>query len=308
METAQDASLTRITVILNPKSGRGQGAARRNELEQRLAEAVQESGKLGRCVEWEIQETTFASHGIELAKQAANAGATIVAAAGGDGTLNEVVNGLIGTNACLGLLPFGTGNDFARHLGIGTDLKLGVHTLLHGKPTPADVGCVRGRYFINIAGCGFDALVAERVNRGFRMLHGTSAYIAAVGHTLMTFSAVNMRLTLDGQTHELRAMMCSVANTSSYGGGMKITPDAAIDDGLFDVCVIKEAGKIEFLRTFPRVFQGTHITHPKVQMFRARQVIVESDPPLPVLIDGDVSGTTPAEFTLSPHAISIMTP
>jgi diacylglycerol kinase (ATP) len=298
----------KISVILNPKSGRGQGALRRPELEHLLTEAAQKARHSGGCFKWEILETHAPGHGIELAAQAVEQGADIVAAAGGDGTLNEVVNGLVGTGARLGLLPFGTGNDCARHLGIGTDLAKGVQTVLFGRPHPADLGRVHGRWFINVAGCGFDAVVAERVNRGFRTLRGTSAYIAAVIHSLMTFPPARLRLTVDGELHELRALMCSVANTSSYGGGMRIAPDAQIDDGLFDICVIKEAGRVEFLRAFPRVFRGLHTTHPKVLMFRARNVLVESDPPLPVLIDGDIFGTTPAEFTLTPHAIDIMVP
>lgn len=307
-ENAPNARVPMAVVILNPKSGRGQGMLRRPELGRLLTEAADEAKQAGGCFTWEILETQAPGHGIALAAQAAQRGVQIVAAAGGDGTLNEVVNGLVGTQARLGLLPFGTGNDCARHLGIGTDLKKGVQALSTGRPRPADLGRVHDRWFINVAGCGFDAVVAARVNRGFRTLRGTAAYVAAVIHSLMTFPPARLRLTLDGEVHELRALMCSVANTSSYGGGMRIAPDARIDDGLFDVCVIKAAGRIEFLRAFPRVFRGTHTSHPKVLMFRASTVHVESDSPLPVLIDGDIFGTTPAEFTLAPHAIEIMTP
>jgi diacylglycerol kinase (ATP) len=171
-----------------------------------------------------------------------------------------------------------------------------------------DVGRTQGRWFLNVAGCGFDAVVARRVNQGFRFLHGTAAYVAAVLHSLATFRPATLRLTLDGDIREERAMLCSVANARCYGGGMWIAPDARLDDGLFDLCLLREVGMVEFLRAFPRVFRGTHTTHPKVTMLRARHIVIESEPPLPVLIDGEVVGTTPAEFILAPHAISVMSP
>jgi diacylglycerol kinase (ATP) len=297
----------RIVVIFNPASGPGHGQNGRNGLERLFAREVAALAEVDR-VNWEIRETTAAGHAVTLAKQAADEGAGIVAAAGGDGTLSEALNGLVNSTSTLGVIPMGTGNDFARHLGIGTDRRLAVRTLLCGVPKPIDIGRTQGRWFLNVAGCGFDAVVAERVNRGFRFIRGTAAYIAAVIETLRTFQAADMRVTLDGETVELRAMLCSIANASYYGGGMHIAPDARLDDGLFDVCLLAEAGKMEFLSAFPRVFKGTHTTHPKVTMRRARHVRIESDPSMPVLVDGEVVGKTPVEFVLVPGAIQVMTP
>jgi diacylglycerol kinase (ATP) len=246
--------------------------------------------------------------GTRLAAEAAAAGADIVAAAGGDGTYCEVVNGLLGTDAIMGILPLGTGNDFSRHLGLNTDLDHAVDTLFKGAPKPVDVGETQGRYFLNVAGCGFDGAAAERVNRGFRQLHGTAAYVAGVLQCLITFKPASFRITLDGETIARRAMMCTVANSSSYGGGMMVAPNALIDDGLFDICLLKEFTKPEFIWNFPRVFKGTHTTHPKVEMRRAEHILVETDRPLPVLVDGDVVGTTPVEFKMHKHAIRVMTP
>ena len=296
----------RIAVILNPKAGRGQGERRRPELENLLALYRHQHSAPG--TEWRIIETTAAGGASDLARQAALEGANIVAAAGGDGTLNEVVNGIMGTGSVCGLLPIGTGNDFARHIGLKTDLSLAVQTLFTALPAPIDLGRAGDRWFINIAGCGFDALVAERINRGFRRLHGTTAYIAAVLQCLLTLKPARLTLLLDGKPLETRALMCSVANASSYGGGMLVTPDAQIDDGLFDICLLHNAGRIEFLLAFPRVFKGTHITHPKVTMHRAATLTVESDPPLPILIDGDVIGATPITFTMQKHALQMLMP
>src|SRR5262249_1470160 len=205
-------------------------------------------------------------------------------------------------------LPLGTGNDFSRHLGLDTNLERAVDTLFKGAPKAVDVGETQGRYFLNVAGCGFDAVVAERVNRGYRHLHGTSAYVAGVLQGLSTYKPASFLITIDGQERTTRAMLCTVANSRSYGGGMIVAPEASIEDGLFDICLLKSCGKLEFMMAFPRVFKGTHTSHPKVEMARASHVRVETDPPLPVLVDGDVVGTTPAEFTIHQRAIRVMTP
>jgi diacylglycerol kinase (ATP) len=257
---------------------------------------------------WRMVRTTRAGQATELARQAAEEGASLVVAAGGDGTCGEVANGIVGTPARLGILPLGTGNDFARCAGISENLQTAVENLFTGKPRRVDLGWVNGRYFLNIAGCGFDAAVAERVNRGFRFVSGTAAYIAAVVHTLITFKPPHMRITMDDEEVYLRALLCTVANTQSYGGGMRIAPYAQIDDGLLDVCIAQVVGKLEFLRVFPRVYSGTHISHPRFLMRTAQRVRVESTPPAPVLVDGDVMGTTPAEFRVYPAAIEVILP
>lgn len=304
------APVRRIAVILNPTAGRGQARLRRSALEALLQRSVDSLPLLaeGDSVRWQILETAAPGGGTPLARQAVAEGADIVAAAGGDGTCGEVVNGLVGSSALLGILPLGTGNDFARCIGLGTDLNQAVRTLFHGRISPLDLGRVQDRWFLNIAGCGFDAVVAERVNLGFHMLRGTAAYLAAITWSLAHFHPAKMILTLDGEERRMRAMLCSVCNAQSYGGGLRIAPDARIDDGLFDVCVLEDVGRLQFLRAFPRVFRGTHTTHPRFSMQRARCVRVESDPPLPVLIDGDVRGTTPVTFTLHPRALRVLTP
>jgi diacylglycerol kinase (ATP) len=302
-EVAPDAKqpARHVAVILNPASGRGQGARRRTELEELLGRSAGDAS-------WQIIQTTSPGGGTELAAQAAREGADVVAAAGGDGTYGEVVNGLVGTGARMGIIPLGTGNDFSRGLGLGTDLSAAVDTLFNGTPRPIDLGRCDDRWFVNVAGCGFDAVVTARVNRGFRFLRGTAAYIAAVYVSLIRFRPAAMRLTIDGEAWDVKALLCCIANSQSYGGGMRIAPDASIDDGFFDLCVLGDASRMEFVLAFPRVFKGTHITHPKVTILRAKHVRIESEYPLPVLIDGDVVTRTPAEFKLVPKAIEVMFP
>lgn len=306
--TEQPTAIRHIVVVLNPVSGRGQGARRKGELTVLLEEAARRLSRPGQRIHWEIRETKSQGNGAELAAEAAASGADVVAAAGGDGTYGEVLNGLVGTDAIMGILPLGTGNDFSRHLGLDTNLDRAVDTLFKGVPRPVDIGETQGRYFLNVAGCGFDAVVAERVNRGYRHLHGTATYVAGVLQSLFSYKPASFKVTLDGQEKAIKAMLCTVANSRSYGGGMMVAPDASIEDGLFDICLLKACGKWEFIRAFPRVFKGAHTTHPKVEMARAAHIRVETHPRLPVLVDGDVVGTTPVEFKMHKHAIRVMTP
>ncbi len=295
----------KMIVVLNPASGRGTGTNNRAAIQACLEE---EAKQLPTPFQWELWQTTASGEGTQLAERAVKEGADLVVAAGGDGTLAEVLNGTIGTSSQLGLIPCGTGNDCARTLGIALEVRSAVQNLLQGDARPIDVGRTQGHYFLNVAGCGFDAIVAEKVNSGVRFLHGTAAYLAAIMLSMGHMHPYPIRLTLDDRTEDLRAILCSVANTKSYGGGMLIAPDAEIDDGLFDVCILGDTGKIEFLRAFPTVFTGKHIHHPKVRMERARYVKIESETPLPILVDGEVIGTTPVEFQIFPQAVKMRLP
>jgi len=250
----------------------------------------------------------------QIARQAKDfAGqADLVVAAGGDGTIHGVGQGLIGTDAVLGVIPMGTGNDLARTLGIPLDPVQAARSLFQSRPTPIDAilyRCEGGEgCCLNVAGVGFDASVAQRINHGFRFLKGTSAYLAAVGCCLATYRPVQLSISLDGTTLEADAMLCAIANAQYYGGGMKIAPEAKIDDGWIDVIVVRGISKLEFLRQFPRVFRGSHLSHPAVQSFRCKRVGIESRLPIPILADGEIVGSTPAEFEIAPRALRVAMP
>ncbi len=244
-----------------------------------------------------------------LARAAVQEGAGIVVACGGDGTVGEVASGLMGSGAALALLPLGTGNDLARHLGL-FDLKTAIDSLLSGETKPLDavrwqIGEEEGS-FVNVAGAGFDAFVADRINTGFRYLRGTSAYVAAVIDTLRKFKACEMTVTVDGRSHRVKAMLCAIANASSYGGGMRISPNSDSGDGLLEVVLVQEVSHLEFLRTFPKVFDGKHLVHPAVKVVQGRSVLIESTRPIPVLCDGELEGMTPAQFRVVPSALKVV--
>ena len=297
-----------LAVIFNPAAGRGRISS--DELKMRLKRHAN-----GRA--FEIYSTSAAENAATLARRAIENGAQIIAAAGGDGTLGEVTNAVHGSGARLGVLPLGTGNDFARTLGIGTDLELASATLFGNNCRVIDAGRAtlagESRLFLNVAGCGFDAKVARRINtaRGhffWRHWKGVAAYMAATALELRQLRAARLRLDLDGEIVDTRALLCAIANARSYGGGMKVAPAASLDDGLFDICLIKEASRTEFARAFPSVFRGEHVEHPRVEMFRARRVEVWCDRLWPVLVDGEVCGTTPLTLEIVPRALQIMAP
>ncbi len=297
-----------LAVIWNPAAGRGRLS--KPSLEARLSQHAAGAP-------FRVWQTRGAEEVQTLAKRALAEGADVVAAAGGDGTLGEVASVVRASGATLGVLPLGTGNDFARTLGLGTDLELAMQTLFEGQKRAIDGARAtlggQSWFWLNVAGTGFDALVAKRINAArfhpfWKHWKGTAAYGAAVALELRALQAANLRLSLDGETIERRALLCAVANAKSYGGGMKVAPDASLDDGLFDICLIQEASAWEFARAMPSVFRGAHVGHSKVEMFRARRVEVESDPPLPVLVDGEVRGQTPVTLEVMPRALEILAP
>lgn len=229
---------------------------------------------------------------------------------GGDGMVNLGVTVLEGTKIALGLVPSGTGNDMARGLGIPIDdTEAAIEALvaaLGRPPRRIDAGAIgfggagepRGRArFACILSAGFDALVNERANR-MTWPKGPSRYTVALLVELAKLRPIEYTLTLDGVVHTERAMLVAVANNLSFGGGMKVAPDASLDDGLFDVVLVRPLGRLAFLRIYPRVFAGTHITDDRVIVHRARSVRIEADgvvayadgeriAPLPIDIDMD---------------------
>ncbi len=227
---------------------------------------------------------------------------------GGDGMINLGVQALAGTRVPLGLVPSGTGNDMARGLGIPIDDTEGaieaLAAALHRPPRiidAGDIGFAGGTArFACILSAGFDALVNERANRMTRP-RGPARYTIALLVELAKLRPIEYTLTLDGVVHHERALLVAVANNLSFGGGMKVAPDARLDDGLFDVVLVRPLGRLAFLRIYPRVFAGTHISDPRVVVHRAASVRVEAAgvvayadgeriAPLPVDIEMDAGG------------------
>lgn len=220
------------------------------------------------------------------------------------------MNGLVGTDAALAVLPAGTGNDFARTLGFGTDFAAAVDVLVRGDRRSMDLGAWRvgnqSGCFINVAGLGFDAAVADRINRGFRQVRGSLAYFAAILSTLRTYRTRRLYGLIDGEPIEGQVMLCALANAQAYGGGLRIAPMASIQDGVLDLVMVGEFGTLEFLRNVNRLRRGTHLSHPKVLHRPFRRLEVEIEPPGPFLVDGELVEPGPVEVEVRPNAIAVI--
>jgi diacylglycerol kinase (ATP) len=244
-----------------------------------------------------------------LARVAAGGGAKIVAALGGDGTVSLVANGILGTGAALAALPAGTGDDFAKAIGAGK-LDTAVELLANPKTVDLDVievttGAVK-RNFVNIAGAGFDSEVNETANGMGVKLGATGTYVLALLKTLSRFSPASFTIQVDDERMELDAMLVEVGSGRWTGGGMKVLPNAIMNDGLLDVCIVESLSKPAFLRAFPRVFVGSHTTHPKVRMRTGSRVQVEANRRVLVYADGELVGSLPAIFEVRPAALPVV--
>lgn len=244
-----------------------------------------------------------------LAREAAEGGAKIVAALGGDGTVSLTANGILGTGAALAALPAGTGDDFAKGIGAGK-LDAAVELLANPKTVDLDVIEVTTgadkRSFLNIAGAGFDSEVNETANGMTVKLGATGTYVAALLKTLSRFSPASFTIQVDDERMELDAMLVEVGSGRWTGGGMKVLPDAVMNDGLLDVCIVEALSKPAFLRAFPRVFVGSHTTHPRVRMRRGSRVQVEANRRVLVYADGELVGSLPAIFEIHPAALPVV--
>ena len=255
---------------------------------------------------------------IASAKRAVASRPDALVVVGGDGMVNLGVNLVVGTKVPLGIVPSGTGNDMARGLGIPFDnTEKAIDALAEALQHPprvidavrmnwtdADTGIRGERYFACALSAGFDAIVNERANL---MQHpkGPSRYILALLAELATLKPRRYRVELDDRVVEVDALMVSIGNSVSLGGGMKITPDAKVDDGLLDVMIVKPLSRFSFLRIFPRVFKGTHTTDPRVQMERARRIRIEADDII-VYADGERIAPLPIDVEVVPNSLRVL--
>lgn len=295
--------MPKTVVIRNEKSGRSRLANTWPEIHYDL------QSKIGNFDYW---QTAHHGHATELAKQAIDQGFERIIAVGGDGTITQTANGLIGHDVTFGVIPSGTGNDLCRTLGMGASPEKAVAAIAQGKTTQMDVGHWQTNqaegYFLNIAGMGFDAAVADRINQGFRNLRGTAAYLAAVLATLRSYRPKELQLTLDGQIIQEEIMLAAIANARCYGGGMQVAPMASISDSMLDIILVKRLSKLSFLKAFPTVFKGAHIGHPAVETYRARTIRLDPQGTSPFLIDGELTPCQWAEIQILPAALKIIVP
>lgn len=295
----------RWTAVVNPSAGRG----RTRKLLPRLTEAFERTD-----ADIDVHVSTDFDDARTTARRAFDAGRGVVAC-GGDGTASELAGLAAEAGGVLAMVPTGAGNDFARHLGLHHHRPLDAVQLLEtGRVGAVDLGRAEasgtGAWFASVANTGFDS-EANRWANGVRWAGGTTLYVLAVLRTLATYRPHQFRLTVDGATREVEAWLLAVGNARCYAGGMKITPGAELDDGQLDVCVVGPVSRLGFLRSFPKVFRGTHVSHWSVDMLRGREVGIESlDPSLPLELygSGERVGPLPAHLEAVPAAVRVMVP
>jgi YegS/Rv2252/BmrU family lipid kinase len=287
----------RIKIILNPTAGRGRGLEAQTIIENKL-------NSLG--LTYDLEKTLGPEHVVNQARRASQSdNYDLIIAAGGDGTINQVVNGMVGSNIPLGVIPCGTGNDFAGMIGMPTDIEEALIQILNGSKLYIDLGKVNNRFFINSVGAGFDGQVAHYVNQGFRFLRGKIVYILSIFKTIFSYSGHQVRITIDGETNEFKALLIAVNNSITYGGGLRITPQAVIDDGYLAVCTAQMMNPVEISMNLPKLVKGTHGKLAKIKLMQAKTVLIESETPLFCQIDGEIEEVRSLKFEILPQAFPI---
>jgi YegS/Rv2252/BmrU family lipid kinase len=295
--------------LVNPASGAGSTGRRWPEIAHRAAAL----GLHGDALISERQGELA-----ELAAQAARQGARRLVVVGGDGSVNEVVNGVAEEEDVeLAVVPRGTGWDFARTFGIPRDLDRALDVALHGAVREVDAGLVEFRswagedaraFFANVASAGISGAIAQRANETSKALGGRIAYYWSTLAVFARWQAGEIRVSVDAEIRGGTMIDVMVANGRFLGGGMMMLPEAEPDDGLFDVLLIGDVTKRDLLFTLPKSYRGKHLPHPRLEVLRGRAVTVDADEPLPVEIDGEQPGTTPARFEVRPRALRLRVP
>ena len=300
-----------VVFVVNPASANGSTGRRWPEIAHRAAAA----GLRGDALISERPGDVAAQ-----TERAVSRGARLIVAVGGDGTIYEAVNGLMRAGADsveLAILPRGTGADFIRTFGIPTDLDAAISVAQRGEARAVDVGLARytawngspaESYFANFAGAGISGAIAQRANSSSKALGGRVSFIRATVTVFARWKNTEVTVSVDAERREGRMYEVFVGNGEYTAGGMWLTPGARPDDGVFDVLLIGDVTKAEFVATFPKVYRGRHLGHPKIELLRGRTVAVETPSPVPIALDGEQPGTTPVTFEVVPGAVRLRVP
>jgi diacylglycerol kinase (ATP) len=300
--------MSEIMVIANPASGRGRG----QHVISYVSKVLPEKG-----VRFDLVQTECPGHAAELARQAVSDGYRTIVALGGDGTVNEIINGLCldlsddpnpPAVVTLGIVPAGSGNDFAYAIGLPPTVPEALDRLVEGNTRLVDVGRINDRLFAYGVGMGFIAQ-ANIESRKIKWMHGTLLYVIAFLKVLLfQFGTHELEITVDDTQIKQRVMLAAVANGGRTAGAFLLSPDARIDDGLLDLCIIAPASRLDVLRFMPLVLKGHHTKLDAVQTFTGREVKIRSGKPLVTHVDGEVFGRGERyyEFSLLPAQLRVI--
>jgi YegS/Rv2252/BmrU family lipid kinase len=249
-----------------------------------------------------------------LAEAAREATGSLLVVIGGDGTVNEIANGVAGTDAELAVLPGGTGQDFARTHGIPSRFDDAVRVVLDGEARTIDLGRVElesgtTRFFANVGSAGMSGAVARRANSMTKAFGGRATFFYALTREFLAWQNTRVVVELDdGVRREGPMHDVIVANGNWHGGGMKLAPEARQDDGVFDVVTIGDVSKLDFVTTAPKLYSGRYLSHSKVELLQSSAVRISATEPLPLEVDGEPIGATPARFEVVRSALRVRVP
>jgi diacylglycerol kinase (ATP) len=296
-ETGKMESSLQIKLIINPVAGRISADKTEEIIEFFQRNHAQVS----------FESTGKPHDATSISERAAREGFDTIVAVGGDGTVNEVLNGMAGADIPLGIIPLGSSNDFAQGLHIPIDTREACKCIMASNTKKIDIGKINNRYFINIAGVGLDANVSEAANAVSTRAKGMAPYFLALLKVLIRSNPRDYSLTLDGKTKRVKAWLISIGNGSQYGGGMRILPTADTADGYFDICVIKDIDKWRIFYYLPLLIKGKHLSLANVAVYRAKEIEVKG---LGCLghADGEVLKGDVFKFELLPQALSLIVP
>lgn len=286
-------------IIVNPIAGRGR---------TQKALPLMESALQARNIPYKLYLTKAPRHATELARELAQSGAEVVGAMGGDGTAHEVINGLIGSAATLAVVPTGTGNDLARGLNIPLDISAAVGALASAPTRTIDYGVDTDAAFGVILGLGFTSEVMIHVNKYKDFLRGPLAIAAAVVKVIHALTPEEMEIELDGKKVRRKTVAVFIMNSCWTGGGMYVTPEAKLNDGLLHVCLVNELSRLDLLALLPKVYSGGHVGHPAVEFFTCRNVKISAARSMTKMFDGNVYGSTPVDARIVPGGIKVLAP
>lgn len=287
-------------ILINPTSGKGRSGKNAPIAVQRLRD---------KGVAVAVLEGGSAAGSLQLARQAVADGVEALIACGGDGTVHCALQAVAGTDVTLGIIPVGTGDDIARALELPLkDIEAAADVIAEGRVREVDYGLITAadgeqRAFLAVMSAGFDSEVTERANN-LKWPTGSSRYLVATIAELSVFKPVEFQITMDDQSLISEGMMLAVGNGSSYGGGMYVCPKALVDDGQLDLTFLTRTDKLTFLRTFPKVFKGTHIEHPSVRTMRGSRLHVEA-PGQTAYADGERVGPLPVDVQVVPRGLKV---
>jgi len=298
--SCENALLVRLKLIYNPAGGRGR-------VRRHIDEVLRCMEALGTSVDSQPSESP--EHLTQLAAESSRSAAyERIVICGGDGTLHYATRSFDLSRGTMALIPLGSGDDFARVLGIPRSLPEACEVAVRGHVREVDVALANDLRYLGVAGFGFDSEVARYANEKVRFLKGSLVYLYSIFRVLPQFKPHRVRIFANERTRDEEIMFAAVGNSRQYGGGIRITPSAVVDDGALDLCIVHRTSRLQLLATLLRAYNGSHVKKPFVETGRGAEFRFESERPLEVYADGEYLTTTPVRFAIAPQKLKIAVP